>query len=110
MATEGGAWQSAKQIPAVVQGLMDKSVLVPNPPQPVWKDNENHKLLYSALLYATPNDTVVKKQIPKPVAKQKIPEEKEKKKDRKGLRRFIDKIFSGIKKDKQEKDSGKQTQ
>ncbi|HEU4903309.1 MAG TPA: hypothetical protein VFT06_10965, partial [Flavisolibacter sp.] len=45
LANDGITWQTAKQIPNVVQGLMDKSVLIPNPPQPVWKDNEQHKLI-----------------------------------------------------------------
>ena len=64
---------------------------------PVWKDNGNHKLLYSALLYATPNDTMQKKE-PKPeVRKQANPDTV--KKERKGLRKFFDKLFGRKKKD-----------
>src|SRR5215218_7557781 len=59
-ANDGTSWQTAKQIPNIVQGLMDKSVFISNPPQPVWKDNEQHRLIYSAVLYATPEDTVAK--------------------------------------------------
>lgn len=107
MASDGQNWQTAKQIPAVVQGLMDKTSLVQNPSNPVWKDNEKHRLIYSAVLYATPNDTTAKKEAPKPIADRRGSRDKEKgdKKDRKGLGKFLDKIFGGLKKDKKKKDS-----
>lgn len=105
-------WQMAKQIPAVVLALMDKHVAIQGPADPVWKDNENHKLVYSALLYATANDTMARKPIPKPV-KQKTAVDSSKlvKKERKGIRRFLDKIFGGgpkKEKSKKGKDAGVQ--
>lgn len=107
LATDGITWQTAKQIPNVVQGLMDKSVLIPNPPQPVWKDNEQHKLIYSSVLYVTPEDTIAKKEPPPPPPTAKTTDtvaEKEKR-ERKGFRKFVDKIFSVFKKDKKKKDT-----
>jgi hypothetical protein len=107
LATDGVTWQTAKQIPNIVQGLMDKSVLIENPSQPVWKDNEKHKLVYSALLYATPNDTVEKKEPPKSVIKpEKTPDTlAAPKKKQSGLKRLLDKIFGGFKKEKKKKDT-----
>lgn len=92
LAGDGKSWLTQKQIPAAMQPMMDKGVLIEQPSQPVWKDNENHKLVYSALLYATANDTVEKKPEPKP--KSAPPKrEAEPKKEKKGLGKFIDKIF-----------------
>src|ERR671913_386013 len=62
LTNESKTWSTAKQIPDVMQSMMDKSVLIDSPSNPVWKDNQNHKLVYSALLYASPNDTVKKKE------------------------------------------------
>src|SRR5918993_4211375 len=62
LTNESRTWSTAKQIPDVMQSMMDKSVLIDSPSTPVWKDNQNHKLVYSALLYASPNDTVKKKE------------------------------------------------
>ena len=107
LANDGATWQTAKQIPNVVQGLMDKSVLIQNPPQPVWKDNEQHRFIYSSLLYATPEDTVAKKELPPPppVAKTTDTVSEKEKKERKGFRKFVDKIFGVFKKDKKKKDT-----
>jgi hypothetical protein len=106
LANDGITWQTAKQIPNVVQGLMDKSVLIPNPPQPVWKDNEQHKLIYSSVLYITPEDTTAKKAPPPPpIAKTTDTIAGKEKRERKGFRKFVDKIFSVFKKDKKKKDT-----
>ena len=96
LGNDGKTWITQKQIPAVVQSLMDKSVYIDSPAQPVWKDNANHKLIYSAALYMSPNDTVVKKE-PTPVSK---PVDSAVKKDERksGIRRFFDKIFGKKKK------------
>lgn len=97
MGNDGKTWQSEKQIPAVMQALLDKNVLIITPSKPVWKDNENHKLVYSALLYASPTDT---QEIKKPVIIV-APAPKDtvvKKKERKGLGRFLNKIFGRKKK------------
>lgn len=107
LTADSSAWEKAKQIPAAMQSLLDKSVYIPEPSQPVWKDNDKHKLVYSALLYATPNDTVEKKPVPKVVATRpdtttpvvdSANEANQKK--RSGVRRFLDKLFGGLKKKK----------
>lgn len=100
LATDGKTWQTAEQIPAAMQALMDKNVFIENPSQPVWQDNENHRLVYSALLYATANDTT-KKAAPKPTVSAPKPAKDSAavEKERKGLAKFFNKIF-GKKKNK----------
>lgn len=102
--TDGKTWVSGKQIPAVMQSMMDKRIVIDSPSMPVWEDNENHKLVYSALLYVSPNDTVQKKApvVLKPVNTDSI------KKEKKGLGKFLDKLFGRKKKDKAEEDKKNQ--
>lgn len=97
LGNDGKSWQSEKQIPAAMQALMDKNVLIDTPPQPVWKDNERHKLIYSAVLYASPSDTQMVKPLT-PVVKEALPKT-EVKKEKKGLGKFFNKIFGRKKKD-----------
>lgn len=94
---DGKAWVSQKQIPAALQAMMDKMVLLDTFSQPVWTNNDNHKLVYSALLYATPNDTVERKEVvvQKPVTDTV-------KKEKKGLAKFFDKLFGRKKKNKEQ--------
>jgi hypothetical protein len=99
MAGDSSSWISEKQIPAVMLAMMDKSVRIDSPQQPVWQDNQNHRLIYSAVLYASPTDTVEKKE-PKPAVKIEMVQ---KKKEKKGLAKFFSKIF-GKKKDNEKKE------
>lgn len=94
LTNDGKIWTAEKQIPAAMQALMDKSVLIETPAQPVWRDNEQHKLIYSAVLYTKPTDTVEKKE--PPVVKT---DTVKKEKKRSGIRRFFDKLFGKKKKD-----------
>ena len=100
LGSDGKSWQTEKQIPAAMQGLMDKNSRIDSPSTPVWKDNENHKLVYSALLYASPNDTVEKK--PKPVVQKPANTDSSVKKEKKGLRKLLDKLFGRKNKNKEE--------
>lgn len=96
LGNDGKTWQSLKQIPVAMQMLMDKNVLIDTPAQPVWKDNERHKLIYSAALYITPLDTQQVKPVA-PVIKTAPPIEI--KKEKKGIRKFLDKLFGRKKKE-----------
>lgn len=96
---DGQTWQTETQIPAAMQALLDKNIRIDSPSTPVWKDNENHRLLFSALLYTSPSDT---QEIKKPAVLPPPKDTVEKKKERKGLRKFFDKIFNR-KKRKEEK-------
>lgn len=98
------SWQSAAQIPAVMVGLLDKSIRIADTAHPVWQHNANHRLIYSAILYATPNDTVVAK---KPLRISKKPafdggdSSASGSGKRKGFRGFLDRIFKRDKKNKE---------
>ena len=101
LGSDGVTWTSGKEIPAAMQSMMDKNIFLDSFSQPVWKDNQNHRLIYSAVLYRSPNDTVEKKPEPavqKPVANTDTTTQK---KEKKGLRKFLDKIFGKKKKDKE---------
>ncbi len=95
LSADGSLWQSVKQIPAAMQALMDKSVFIDTAAQPVWKNNERHKIIYSALLYASPADTQEVKTVT-PLAKEAP---KDVKKEKKGIGKFLDKIFGKKKKE-----------
>jgi hypothetical protein len=96
LSADGSSWQSVKQIPAAMQALMDKSVFIDTAAQPVWKDNERHKIIYSAVLYASPADTQEVKPVT-PIIKAEPPQEV--KKEKKGIGKLLDKIFRKKKKD-----------
>jgi hypothetical protein len=104
LGNDGRTWTSQKQIPAAMQSLMDKSVFLDSFSQPVWKDNQNHKLIYSAVLYASPADTIEKEEprvvMQKPAAKTGT--DSVEKKEKKGLRKFLDKLFGKKKRDSSE--------
>lgn len=99
LTNDGITWQTQKQIPAAMQAIMDKNVLIDSPSMPVWKDNDDHKLLYSALLYVNPADTMQKKE-PKAAVQKAVTDTV--KKQKKGLGKLLDKIFGRKKKDKEE--------
>jgi hypothetical protein len=100
LGSDGATWTSGKQIPAAMHSMMDKSVLLDTFSQPVWRDNENHRLIYSAVLYATPADTIEKEEPPL-VLQPPVNPDSDKKKEKKGLRKFLDKIFGKKKKDQE---------
>jgi len=93
---DGKTWTSGKEIPAIMNTMMDKSILLDTFSQPVWKDNQNHRLIYSAVLYASPNDTIEKK--PEPIVQKPAIPDTVVKKEKKGLRKFFDKLFGRKKK------------
>ena len=102
LGSDGATWTSGKAIPAAMQSMMDKSVLLDTFSQPVWKDNQNHRLIYSAVLYRSPNDTIEKKPEPVVLKPAPGPDSVGEKKEKKGLRKFLDKLFGKKKKDKED--------
>jgi hypothetical protein len=97
MSGDGRTWTTSKEIPAAMQDMMDKSVFLDSFSQPVWKENQNHRLIYAAKLYASPEDTVEQK--PAPVVQAPPPGDGSTKKEKKGIRKFFDKLFGKKKKD-----------
>ncbi|HVK97404.1 MAG TPA: hypothetical protein VM368_06275 [Flavisolibacter sp.] len=87
-------WESG-DLPAALYADLGKASTIVNPAQPVWVDNKNHRLIYSAALYADSTDfkkktTTVSAQPKKRVDTTTI--EPEKKKETK-VGKFIRKVF-----------------
>ncbi|MEI6949251.1 hypothetical protein V9K67_18850 [Paraflavisolibacter sp. H34] len=49
-------WRTSRQLPDSLQQGLDKNVMLNDPPLPVWKENEQHRLVYSVSFYASPED------------------------------------------------------
>lgn len=90
---------------------LGRRVLVNNPAVPVWKANDDHKMVYAASLYTTTDDYNQKfredslSSLPKRVdtsADSANPDTTSQKKEKRGVGKFLDRIFGG-KKDKKNK-------
>ncbi len=101
-----GNWQTNAKLPADKQSLLEKNIIINNGELPVWKNNDTHKLLYSAALYSTSADFKEEEKIAvnkkEAVTGEKV-EEKDKE-NKTGLGKFFNKIFKG-KKDRKEKET-----
>jgi hypothetical protein len=62
----GMSWQENKNLPDSIRGRLEKNVVLEKEVPPVWKNNEQHRLVYSATLYATKQDLEEKE--PEPIA------------------------------------------
>lgn len=80
-------------LPSHLQRDLGKSALVANAPDPVWTDNKNHRLVYSATLYSDSTDfkedSSKKEKATKKSTSKKTTEKKKKNK----VSEFFKKIF-----------------
>ena len=53
---DGKTWLENKQLTEDQKKGLDTKVLLRNPVQPVWRDNEQHRIIYAVALYASPAD------------------------------------------------------
>jgi len=102
---EKKSWVQTKDFSEEQKLSLGEKAVIENPPTPVWKNNAEDRLIYSATLYSSPSDIKEKFRSdslsslpPKPVFKRdtafaKVPVEDEK--PRSGLRKFFDKLFGG---------------
>jgi hypothetical protein len=102
---EGKAWKQTKNFSEEQKLSLGEKAVIENPPTPVWKNNAEDRLIYSANLYSSPADIKEKFHSdsinslpPKPVVRRdstiaKPPQEEQKPKS--GLRKFLDKLFGG---------------
>ena len=101
-ADESRRWERVKQLTDQQKQTLGRSVLVNDPTDPVWKQNSDHKVIYSALVYTSP-DEVQRKFVedsirdlppkPKPVKKEEPVEEVKEEKKKSGIARFFQRIF-----------------
>ena len=98
------SWIESKQLP--LKGDIGKNVRIDSAAQPVWKDNEKHRLLYSVALYGDSND--FKKGLPDSTSVVKVNKvdkkedddtaQPENKKKKSGIKRFFERLFKSDKK------------
>lgn len=87
-------WKNTSHLP-VLQADMGRSVRIGNSPQPVWKDNQHHKMIYAVALYSSRNDwrqnvrEAVSKRTKSSTATRSQKDEK-----KSGIRRFFERLFS----------------
>lgn len=94
-------WERSKDLTEQQKSLLGKQVIINNPAIPVWKENEQHRLVYGTALYTSKRDFKRKyyedsiNSLPKKVVvPTKDSEEREaEEKKRSGVRKFFDKIF-----------------
>jgi hypothetical protein len=91
-----GNWQTSKNLPYAVSLESEKKVALTGNYSEIWKNNEQHRMVYAASLYASASD------LQQPAAKARplqatapkiVNEKKEDEKKQPGLKRFLKKIF-----------------
>jgi hypothetical protein len=112
LSDDNNEWQTNKNLEAFQKDSLGKNVVLNNPSLPVWKDNEHHRLVYGAALYTSAidlqrkyyEDSINSLPKPPPVVKKdntpvKLEEEEEVEKEKKGLKKFLDRVFKKKEKD-----------
>ena len=101
-------WQAVTDLPPEEKDSLGEKILLTNPPTPVWKNNEQDRLLYSLSTYASAQEYRKKfyedslNSLPKKV--QKAEEDTVSKKEKTGLGKFLEKVFSKKEKGRKGKD------
>ena len=104
---ENGSWEVAKDLPKNKSYLLDKKVDLNSANSEIWKENENHRMVYAAALYSSESDLKqppVEKYTPPPSTPSRVDtiQEKDETGNEKGIKGFFKKIF------KQKKDEPKE--
>jgi len=102
---EKKSWKQTKDFSEEQKLSLGEKAVIENPPSPVWKNNAEDRLVYSANLYSSPTDLKEKFHSdsisslpPKPVIRRDTSIAKatvEDQKPRSGIRKFFDKLFGG---------------
>jgi hypothetical protein len=98
-------WKTTDQLP-VQEVDLGKRVRIGESINPVWLDNQEHRLIYSVSLYSAPKDFKKKEKplITAPKQKQDTMSEMEKGEKKSGVKKFFERIFPPKKeKDTEEK-------
>jgi hypothetical protein len=89
-------WHTDMNIPDSLRFLLNKKVILGKCQDPVWKNNEHDRLIYSVSLYATSEDFKEKKvqpPPPPPIIKDSTAKTEEKPHRESGIKRFFRKLF-----------------
>jgi hypothetical protein len=109
--TEG--WQKVDEITEEQNAALGEKVILEKPELPVWKSNEQHKMIYAASLYTSKKEYQKKfyedsiNSLPKKtvvaIKDTAATQEDDVKKSKTGVGKFLKRIFSGKKEKKKEK-------
>ncbi|MBA3675779.1 MAG: hypothetical protein H0W75_12640 [Chitinophagaceae bacterium] len=115
-ANEG--WQATSQILEEQNAALGEKVILDKPDLPVWKANEQHKMIYAASLYTSKQEYQKKfyedsiNSLPKKtvvaIKDTTSTQEENVKKTKTGVGKFLEKIFSGKRDKKKEKEDSLQ--
>jgi len=92
-------WQRSKSITKEQQAYLEKHVIIDKPGVPVWKDNDQHRLIYGAALYTSSADYRRKfyedsiKSLPKKIRIPRTDSVQHEENKRSGVRKFLDRLF-----------------
>jgi hypothetical protein len=93
-------WKESNELPDSIKNSLDKNVVLNNITPPVWKNNEQHRMVYAASLYANATDFKEKPVKKEPVPDKDTAEKKEDQQKEKGIKGFFKKLFKKKKEDK----------
>jgi hypothetical protein len=94
-------WKNTDKLP-VQQVDLGKRVRIGESLGPVWKENQNHRLIYSVSLYSEPKDFKKKEKAPVVTVSEKSDtvDELDKTEKKSGVKKFFERIFPPKKKKK----------
>ncbi len=92
-------WKKTDKLP-VQQVDMGKTVRIGQASEPVWKENQHHRLIYSVTLYSEPEDFKREEKMDdRERTKSNVVIKPEKAEKKTGVRKFFERIFPPKKKD-----------
>lgn len=94
-------WTSRKELDSGYKASLGKNIVLNITDEPIWKNNDQHRLIYGTSLYTSSSDVKEKfiedsiQSLPpkKPVVVKNSSDTVEEEKKRSGFRRFMDRIF-----------------
>jgi len=94
--TPEGTWQTGNNLPFAVALESEKKVALTGPYPEIWKNNERHRMVYAASLYASASDLrqpPAKVATVQPVKPKELEGSEEDVKKESGVKRFFKKLF-----------------
>jgi hypothetical protein len=90
--SSGSAWKKSSELP-LQQDDLGKRVRIGQAPEPVWQENEHHRLIYSVSLYSGPKDFKIEKKTAVKPAKSNDTVNDEQVQKKSAVKKFLERIF-----------------
>jgi hypothetical protein len=90
--SSGSAWKKSNELP-LQQDDLGKRVRIGQVSEPVWQENEHHRLIYSVSLYSGPKDFKIEKKTAVKSAKSDDTVNDEQGQKKSGVKKFLERIF-----------------